>query len=238
MVMIKKTQLFLLHFGGGNCYSFQFFKKDLENQFEFLPLELPGRGKRISEPLLFDKQAAIDDYFGQIKKLRNELPFILYGHSMGASLGHLITKRLEELNDPPQILIISGNSGPGTGMEKKRYLLSDSLFKEELRSLGGVPEEVLMDDDLYEFFSPIMRADFEILEKDQEIEETSVILNTPIYAIMGDEEETVDEIENWKSLTNGAFGFKVLAGNHFFIHNQAKNVAEIIIEKDDRALVY
>ncbi|HAP63992.1 MAG TPA: thioesterase, partial [Cytophagales bacterium] len=37
----EQPQLFLLHFAGGNCYSFQFLKNIVPQQISFLPLELP-----------------------------------------------------------------------------------------------------------------------------------------------------------------------------------------------------
>jgi external thioesterase TEII len=227
----QKTQIFLLHFAGGSCYSFDFLKNDIQNNFECHALELPGRGKRNQEPHLFRKTFAVQDYVSQIKKRRtNNQPYMIYGHSMGATLGLSVAKKMEELSDPPATLIVSGNAGPGVyGNDVERHTLSDSEFKKELRSLGGVPEQILEDEDLYNYFSPIMRADFEILEKNKH-SEIGLVLNTPIFAVMGDEEKTVSEIENWKLYTNRKFDYRVVPGNHFFIHRQVKTLAQIIQE--------
>lgn len=225
----QKIQIFLLHFAGGSCYSFDFLKNDIHSNFEYHALELPGRGKRNHESHLVIKTAAVLDYVSQIKKLRNKnQPYIIYGHSMGATLGLAVTKKMEEHSDPPHILIVSGNPGPGASFnDKERHTLSDPEFKQELRSLGGVPEEILEDEDLYNYFSPIMRADFEILEKNKH-SEIGLVVNTAIFAIMGDQEETVAEIENWKMYTSNKFEHQVLPGNHFFIHSQVKTLAKII----------
>ena len=227
----QKIQIFLLHFAGGSCYSFDFLKNYIQNSFEYHALELPGRGKRNLERHLHKKTDAIDDYVSQIKRLRNSnQPYIIYGHSMGATLGLSVAKKMEEQLDPPHILIVSGNPGPGASYnDKVRHSLDDSEFKEELRSLGGVPEEILEDEDLYNYFSPIMRADFEILEKNK-LSEVGLVINTPIYAVMGDQEETSKDIQNWELYTSGKFDYQVLPGNHFFIHNQVKTLAKIISE--------
>ncbi|CAI2767085.1 thioesterase II family protein [Flavobacterium collinsii] len=227
----QKIQIFLLHFAGGSCYSFDFLKNDIQNNFECHALELPGRGKRNQEPCVLSKSAAVKDYVFQIKKRRsNNQPYIIYGHSMGATLGLSVTKKMEELSDPPTALIVSGNAGPGVyGSDLERHTLSDPEFKKELRSLGGVPEQILEDEDLYNYFSPIMRADFEILEKEKH-SEIGLILNTPIFAVMGDEEKTAPEIENWKQYTNRKFDYRVVPGNHFFIHRQVKTLTQIITE--------
>ena len=57
----------------------------------------------------------------------------------------------------------AGNSGPGTGDRKLRSVLNDEDLKEELRSLGGVSDEVLNYEDLFNFFAPIIRSDFGIV---------------------------------------------------------------------------
>ena len=93
-------QLFLLHFAGGNCYSYEFLiKKILRSalsKIDCYALELPGRGKRLDEELIVDKNDAIVDYVSQIKKLRNGKPYIIYGHSMGATLGLSVVKKMEK----------------------------------------------------------------------------------------------------------------------------------------------
>ena len=109
----------------------------------------------------------------------------------------------------------------------KRYLMTDEDFKEELRKLGGIPEELLQNDDLYKFFSPILRADFEVLEGDEELLEKDIIIRTPIYAIMGTDEEGQEKITNWNRFTSGSFHFETLKGDHFFINDHPQKLAHI-----------
>ncbi|MCV9927833.1 alpha/beta fold hydrolase [Flavobacterium sp. LS1R49] len=224
-----KNQLFLLHFAGGSSFSFDFLKKKLDYSIISIALELPGRGKRMDENLIRSKEKAIDDYCNQIVKLRSGSPFVIYGHSMGATLGLSVVSKLEKLGHFPEQLIVSGNAGPGVKKKKDfmRYLLSDAEFKDELRELGGIPEEVLKNDELYDFFAPIIRADFECLEKDY-FSEKGIVINTPIYAMMGTEEETCHEIENWEKFTDSDFQYRVLDGNHFFIYRHPEELAAVL----------
>ncbi|OQP46299.1 thioesterase II family protein [Niastella populi] len=233
MIFGKNMQVFLLHFSGGSVNSFNFLKPFLPKYFEFHPLELPGRGKRIKEKLLSVESEAIDDLINQINSLRNNKPYIIFGHSLGAQLGLRVTKKLEELGDSPKKLIVAGNAGPGTGnIDKCRSTISDEELKEELLSLGGVPKEVLENDELFGFFSPIMRSDFKILEKGEPLE-AGFKLNTPIVAVMGDKEETVEDIENWRNFTTGTFKSYILEGNHFFIHDHPAELVRIITNSYD-----
>lgn len=232
---LSKPQLFLLHFAGGNSYSFDFMKEHLKDVYDIIPLELPGRGKRIKEDLLKDKHSAIRDYVQQIKTFRNNQSYIIYGHSMGADLGFYVTKIMEHHMDAPLCLITSGNAGPGADeiddegnvVKKNRYLMNDVDFKKELREIGGMPEEILNDDDIFNFFNPIIRADFEVLEKENHLS-AELTINTPIHAIMGSKEPSVAQIRNWEKRTTSKFDHTIMEGNHFFIHDHPYQLAQVI----------
>lgn len=223
-------QVFLLHFAGGNCYSFDFLRRRFPADVKVIAAELPGRGKRYREPLLYSKRGAIADYVSQLRKSRNREAYVIYGHSMGATLGLSVTKEMEALGDPPRALIVSGNAGPGTrdASAHKRYLMNDEDFKSELVKLGGLPDEFLQSEALFEHFAPILRADFELLEKEDRFE-SGLKISTPIHAVMGDLEETAHRISNWKEFTSGSFTRQLLPGNHFFIHQHPAELAGIIM---------
>lgn len=228
--MLVKPQLFLLHFAGGNKYSFNFLKEWLEPTFEVISLELPGRGNRVKERLLKEKSEAVQDYLKQIQSARKQVPYLIYGHSMGASLGFEVTSILEESQDPPEALILTGNPGPEVGECKNRHKMSDDEFKNELNTLGGVLKEFIENEELYTYFSTILRADFKLLEKTHNQEFKGVLKKVPIIAIMGTNEEHADKIDNWKRYTNNNAITQLLEGNHFFIHKHSKRLAETIIK--------
>src|SRR5262249_8544650 len=109
---MKRPQLFLLHFAGGNCYSFQFIMPLLQ-RFEIIPLELPGRGRRMKESLLKDFDLAAQDIYHQLTGKLTSASFIIYGHSMGAYLALRVANMLEKAGKFPAFVIVSGNAGPG-----------------------------------------------------------------------------------------------------------------------------
>ncbi|RLJ72734.1 thioesterase II family protein [Pedobacter alluvionis] len=222
---MKKPQLFLLHFAGGNCHSFQFLLPYL-NDFSVIPLELPGRGKRVNEDLLTDFDTAAQDILKQLISKLSGGDFLIYGHSMGAKLTLRVANLLENAGIQPAYLIVSGNAGPGISEGKTTYLLDNEGFMAALAKLGGVPAEVMEDKELMEFFEPILRTDFKIAENNNMKDETPV--NTPLFAMMGTEEEHVNEIRNWKKFTTSTFEHQVLEGNHFFIHQHSAQIAKIL----------
>ena len=225
--MHNKNQLFFLHFAGGNCYSYNYLLTHLAG-FEIHQLELPGRGKRMDEDFLPDREAAAEDYCKQILNLRNGAPFVIFGHSMGASLGHEAIALLEKKAVLPKRLIASGNAGPKIRDPKTRHLLEKDAFIAELKDIGGMPASFFEHEDLVEFFLPVLKSDFKVIEIEKR--EDYPVIQTPITAIMGTEEDNVEDIDNWKNYTKGDFEPLVLSGNHFFIHDHPEKLAKIITE--------
>lgn len=220
-----KTQLFLLHFAGGNCYSYHFLRPYLEH-LELVPLELPGRGRRSDEKLLTRFEDAAEDLFQHILLKATGPRFLVYGHSLGALLALEVTGMLERAGMSPRQLIVSGNAGPGTRDTRKRYLLEKEDFRQELRTIGGVPDELLGNDEVLDFFEPVLRADFELVESNPRRDFRPVA--TPMYAVMGDREADAPKIGNWQQYTTGGFRHALLPGHHFFIYGNADALAGII----------
>jgi external thioesterase TEII len=223
-----KPQLFLIHFAGGSCYSFQFIKPGLP-EFDFIPLELPGRGRRTGEALLRNFEEAAADIYRQVERKRTRAPFFIYGHSLGARLALRIAGMLEEKGHFPAALIVSGNAGPGlrdSSDAKPRHLMKHEEFKAELRSIGGVPEELLENDELFTFYEPILRSDFQISASNADPADRPV--SCPLLAIMGSEEEQVGDIGNWRHYTSSDFTYEIWEGNHFFIHKYPEKLGTII----------
>jgi len=222
---MNKPQLFLIHFAGGNCYSYQFLLPYLKD-FIVEQIELPGRGKRINEDLLKNRDEAVEDIYNQVICRIKRENFIIYGHSMGAILGYLVSIKLQSNSLLPKGLIVSGNAGPKITMPNKRYILAEDLFIVELKRLGGIRNEIFEYPELLDFFLPIIRSDFEIVEKNSECIDY-VKLKLPIYALMGSAEENQEHINNWKNCTN-EFYSEILEGDHFFIHKYPVRLMEVI----------
>ncbi|HAA11285.1 MAG TPA: thioesterase, partial [Cytophagales bacterium] len=193
--------------------------------------------RRIREALLHDREAAVADYMSQIRKLRNGQPFVVYGHSMGASLGLRVVQELEKLGDGPQALVVTGTAGPGAYEPRNRYRMNDEDFKSELRKLGGAPEEVLSNAEMFEFFGRIMRADFEVVEKGPFPAAIDPV-QCPIYALMGDAEESAQRIGNWQQMTQAKAHTRLLPGNHFFINEHANTLAQTLMQPYGLPVVY
>lgn len=230
---MKKPQIFLIHFAGGNSYSFDFLKP-LLTDFELIQLELPGRGKRIKEDFQTDLKTAVLDLYGQIYEQLNGEKVIIYGHSMGACLSLNIARKMEQNGLLPAFIFVTGNPGPPVD-KTKRSALPDKEFVELLKEMGGIPEELLDNQEWLDFALPILRSDFELLESDEAWDNGPI--NIPIMAMMGDKEEEKDHITNWEQFTTADFSHEIVTGGHFFIYDHAQKLAAKIRNKYDQVVV-
>ena len=223
-----------MHFGGGNRYSFRELKPHLHPALEMVSLELPGHGNRLKEPLLTSLEAMADDAYEQMKPhLTGDAPFLMYGHSIGAMVMHLVARKLHALGQKlPERLLLTGSRAPhGLGLKRVIYhQLTDQDFKKELILLGGVPQAVIESEELMEFFLPIIRADFQAMETYQ----YSKVDPLPIpYLVVGgkDEEISLESLQGWKSETQLPLEVHQLPGDHFFIFDQYPKIAQWLNER-------
>ncbi len=216
-------QVFSLHFAGGSASSFDFLLPHLADHCDLVGLELPGRGRRAGETLLTTMSAATADFTRQIIDRWNQEPFVIYGHSMGATIAGHVAEQLEGAGLYPAKLIGTGDPGPAVGINRRRYLLDRPAFLEELREMGGMPAEFFKHPSLLDHFLPILRADFEVIEGEEQL--PAPTFRTPVLAIMGRAEEDVEVVDNWKRLTQTHCEIRLVDGDHFFIYDYGPRLA-------------
>lgn len=225
--MNNKINIFCLPFAGGSRYSYNGYRQYAQH-INIVPLELPGRGSRFQEPLLDNIHDMVEDLFAQIKE-RLSHPYAIYGHSMGALLGFLLTRRIvEEGLREPRHLFFTGRAAPC--VKKVREAIHtqprDEFFA-SLKELGGCPEELLQDEALMDCFEPIIRADFQALANYQY--ETGDAFDIPITVMTGVEEDiSREEALAWQQETTALVAVKAFVGDHFFIYGHERAIVNIM----------
>ncbi|HKX29143.1 MAG TPA: alpha/beta fold hydrolase [Blastocatellia bacterium] len=227
------VNLFCFPFAGGNAHSYQELAAHLPESIRMVPVELPGRGRRADERLRKNLMELVDDLLPQVSD-RGPEPYALFGHSMGASLAHELTRRLTDRRAggiaPPVHLFVSGRQAPIVPPKHRRWDLPRSEFLNMLRRLGGCPPELLEDDELMEFFEPILRADFEAVES--HVAGPAAPFETPITVLIGDRDEvTPEEADHWQQETTHPITVSRLTGGHFFLFDHWARVAALITSK-------
>lgn len=233
-----KINLICFPFAGGSAYSYASFQKFTPNNIKLITVEPPGRGKRIDQPLLPDIKAIANDVFQLVKPMLKE-PYAFYGHSMGTIVAYLITKRIVSEGLPqPLHLFVSGRMGPSAkDNEPHIHHLPRDEFRKELKEIGGIPDEFLKDDNLMNFFDPILRSDFRSNEL-YEYEMITAPFDVPITVMVGKEEKiNEEEAMTWQQETTRPIDVHWFSGGHFFILNHTAEIMRLIGQKLDAVSV-
>lgn len=210
---------FCLPYAGGNARIFQTWSQVLPDSVEVCALELPGHGARLTEPPLPHLDAVLEAIAEVIQPLC-DLPFVLFGHSMGALISFELARYCRRQGRPmPAHLYVSGHRAPQLpDPEAPVHNLPEPAFREKLSRLQGTPPAVLNNPEFMALLLPVLRADFTLCETYTYSPETP--LPCPITAFGGNQDPTTQRgrLRAWRSQTNAQFTQHVLPGKHFFIH--------------------
>ncbi len=224
------TRLICLpHAGGASTYFFP-VSRALAPDVEVLALQYPGRQDRRHEPCVDDLRALADMIVPEIVKSFDR-PTLLFGHSMGATLGFEIALRLAERGISPHTLLVSGRRAPSTFRDERVHLYSDAEFIADLKGLSGTDPQMFEDDQVVNMILPALRSDYRAAETYRY--QPSPKLECPIVALIGDSDPqvTVDEARAWAEHTNARFSLGVYPGGHFYLNEHAGSVLQLIREQ-------
>jgi medium-chain acyl-[acyl-carrier-protein] hydrolase len=161
-----------------------------------------------------------------------DLPFVLFGHSMGALIGFELTRYLRRQGAAlPLHLFVSGCRAPQLGPIHDRHQSSDAELRDELRRLGGTPAEVLEDGEFIQWYLPMLRADFSVCETYRYVHEAP--LECSITALHGerDPEVTYEDARKWSTQTRRAFSLLTFPGEHLFLQTERQQVVSAVFEQ-------
>lgn len=224
----ESVTLYCLPYAGGNSFSYRPLEACCPPHLKVAGVELPGRGRRAGETLRHCLEELADDVFQQLRPAVGSGRYALFGHSMGAALAYLTLRRIRRAGLAlPEALIVSGKSAPGVAEKKTRHLMPRPEFVQMLHELGGCPPEILQEEELLDYFEPILRADFRAVETWQPRPEAP--LAVPLVVLHGrDDEVTRDEAAAWACETSAPFQLHEFDGDHFFIQRHWAQIAALI----------
>jgi medium-chain acyl-[acyl-carrier-protein] hydrolase len=225
-------RLFCFPYAGGGAASYRNWSDELPALIEVCPIELPGRGTRITEPP-FTRMAPLVEAIAPALLPYLDRPFAFFGHSMGAlisfELAHLLRKKYRLL---PTYLFISGVSGRFEPNDRRSiHTLPKAEFIKELRLLNGTPEAVLENTELMDLLLPILRADFAITETYSYSVEPPLSCPMMVFGGLDDPKVNRSQLEVWRFQTSATFSLQLLLGDHFFIHTAQTHLLTLIAQQ-------
>ncbi|WP_332770531.1 thioesterase II family protein [Phenylobacterium sp.] len=211
-------------YAGSSCYAYYGIANTLPARVECLGFDYPGRLTRPSEAFVSDIQT-LGTEFAEVISRDVSIPTVLFGHSMGAFVAYEAASRLAGVRDQHIAAVILSCQRPPQAASKPPYLheMGDEDLVEELRRMGGVPDDVIEDIDALKYLAPILRSDSLACATYKNVRER--VLPCPIHLYYGDEDESFSEenIAQWSSLTGGGVKARIFGGGHFYFKGSYKN---------------
>ncbi len=228
--MSEKIQLYCIPYAGGTTEVFQELAQLLGDQVLVSCIEYAGHGARKAENFYGDFARLAEDVYGQMQKVRRaDIPFALFGYSMGSiAVYELLWRYLADC--PPQHIFLAAHEAPDIEWESKAYAsLDDDRFMDMLIGFGGFEESnrKLLKNRFFRrlYYQPI-REDYRLLA-DYHMDEMHLLpSDTTVFYAPAD--ITEDQIMTWTRFASGRMEYVALGKNHFFIREHAQEMAEIM----------
>lgn len=196
---------------------------------EIWSIHLPGRESRMGEPPFTDMDSLMKVLVPLLAS-HADVPFSVFGHSMGAMIAFELTRRLEaDGGVRPDWLFVSGHGAPSSpARATTTHLLPHAEFVERIRQFDGTPAEVFEHTELLEIFIPLLRADITLLENYDRDADAQV--DCPIVALGGrdDQEVAIEMLSDWQAHTRAAFETNVFDGGHFYWQSAPEPMLRVI----------
>lgn len=154
--------IFIFPHAGASANSYLKYKDILATKnVNVVLVEYKGHGSRYSEPMSKSIEEVAEDFINN-NDVRLIKDYILFGHSYGTNVILEICHQLVQkgLNLPKEVYLSSGVPG-----RKEKMDCSKSGIKEFLIKQGMTDEAVITQDDIFDFFYPIISNDIENLNK-------------------------------------------------------------------------
>lgn len=224
------ARLICLPHAGGAASFFSDWGHHLPESIELVAIQYPGRQERLDDPMIC-RMADLTDALVQVMPAVLDRPYVLFGHSMGAAVGHeLCVSLMQRQLRLPERLIVSAREAPQHNQGGDLHRAAEPIFCERLISLGNTPPELLQSEEWRKLMLPVIRNDYQLIET---YVPTSLhrTLPIPLSAFAGnkDSELTIEQAADWSSLTSKSFQLRVFEGGHFYLcEHRAAVIADAI----------
>ncbi|MGQ4365525.1 thioesterase II family protein [Streptomyces sp. SAS_272] len=226
------VRLVCLPHAGGTASSFFSYSRILAAYADVLAVQYPGRQDRRHEPALTSVDALVEEIYGVLRAY-DDVPLVLFGHSMGGILGFEVARRMERAGRPPLGLIVSGRRAPDLYAGEDVHTRGDQALIAEMSALSGTDPGVLADEEILRMVLPAMRADFTAIETYRYRPDGPLApLRCPVSVLTGESDPRVglEQAMAWRDFTSGPFTFRSFPGGHFFLTPQQDAVTAAIAE--------
>ncbi len=219
-----RLRLFCFPYAGGGAAIHRRWQEQLPDGVEVWSVRMPGREVRLREQAFFRMTPLIDALEREFAAL-DELPFAIFGHSLGALTGYETARRLERSGVGPGHVFVSAHRAPQLPLRMSAvHLADDETILRRLRRYGGTPREIYDHPELIAALLPSLRCDFAVSETYRYQDPTRLAASLTAFAGRGDDGADETAMEPWREVVDGKFRLHLFDGGHFFWNDDPRPV--------------
>lgn len=227
---MPETKLCFFAHAGSSARGYSNFKKFLDPSIKPVPMELAGRGSRLSEQRFTDAEKCAGDIFLHNREIFEEGNYAFFGHSLGTIIAYEVAKIIKKCGLPsPEHIFFSGRPAPHSRYVSSITGISDQTdedFVKAFSAYGGLPETITDNPEMLGMILPILRDDVVMADKYHPVVNGDEIdCNISVLFGRGDKIYSGEDIELWKECTTGSCSELGFDGNHFYFNHPANKEA-------------
>jgi surfactin synthase thioesterase subunit len=231
-----RLRVFCFPHAGGSGSAFTSWARPFADAgIELIAIQYPGRESRLGEHPVTQVEAISRPVAREIQVRVGDTPFVLLGHSMGATIAFEALLELQRSNQArPLRLFISGRRPPHLTVKPRFIDATDenAVIAHVSERYGGIHPEVLGHPEMRSLVARVLGADLSLLRNYDyrgDLPSTAV----PFTIMGGREDATVDEtmLQQWERYTSGECTTTMLAGDHFFIFRDPLSILSLVRTK-------
>jgi surfactin synthase thioesterase subunit len=215
-----RLRLFCLHHAGGAASWFRGWQARLGPEVEVLPVQLPGRERRVNEPRVRDMDVlvreldrALDPYLSQA-----DTPYALYGHSMGALVAYRLARHRAAGGRPTPVTLLAGAHPAPQRPQRLRGVpdVPEGELVEWLVGIGGLSRQLLCHSEWLRWALSLVRDDLALCASHRPGDVDRLPFPLHVYTGRDDPLVTPEDAAAWAELTSVSCDVHQIPGGHFF----------------------
>lgn len=232
----SRRQIWCFAHGGAGAAEFHSWPSLAGPDILICAVRLPGRERRLTEPLLTDMRHASRAIAREIGDLVS-CNSVFYGQCLGAMLAFEVVAELERAGSvlPERVYVASQVAPQWIPHDAATDILSDqdsADFRNALLALGGIPPELMENDEIWEIVEPALRADSKLIGS-YKATSISDAIAAPITALLGADDIATprDGVEHWRFMSSRSFTLQLIQGGRFLSQSSSAEIIRIIKEE-------
>ena len=215
-----RRRLFCMPYAGGGVAPYRLWHRSLPDDIEVHAASLPGRESRLMETPL-PSIAAMVAYVRPAIEAATDLPYAIFGHSMGALMAFELTAALEAsgLRAPSRLFVSARRSPDEPDPKAPTHALPEAQFLDELQArYSAIPDAVRNEPELLELLLPLLRADIKAVETYVPTLGARVQCPVNVYGGHDDTHPFPAQLPMWERVTHAPVRVRTFPGDHFYLN--------------------